>query len=34
MVLRVTWQLQKPGSVRKLQSRVTLRLSFVKRPRT
>jgi len=33
MVLRVTWQLQKPGSVRKLNSRVTLRLSFVKRPR-
>ena len=31
MVLRVTWQLQKPGSVRKLNSRVTLRLSFVKR---
>jgi hypothetical protein len=34
MVLRVTWQLQKPGSVRKLHSRVTLRLSFVKRPRS
>ena len=34
MVLRVTWQLQKPASVRKLNSRVTLRLSFVKRPRT
>jgi hypothetical protein len=33
MVLRVTWQLQKPGSIRKLNSRVTLRLSFVKRPR-
>ena len=33
MVLRVTWQLQKPGSVRKLNSRVMLRLSFVKRPR-
>ena len=31
MVLRVTWQLQKPGSVRKLNSRVTLRLSHVKR---
>lgn len=31
MVLRVTWQLQKPGAVRKLNSRVTLRLSFVKR---
>jgi hypothetical protein len=34
MVLRVTWQLQTPGSVRKLNSRVTLRLSFVKRPRS
>jgi hypothetical protein len=33
MVLRVTWQLQKPGSVRKLNSRIMLRLSFVKRPR-
>jgi len=31
MVLRVTWQLQKPGTVRKLNSRVMLRLSFVKR---
>ena len=34
MVLRVTWQLQKPGTVRKLNSRIMLRLSFVKRPRT
>ena len=33
-VLRVTWQLQKPKSVRKLNSRIMLRLSFVKRPRT
>jgi hypothetical protein len=33
MVLRVTWQLQKPGTVRKLNSRIMLRLSFVKRPR-
>ena len=34
MVLRVTWQLQKPRSVRKLNSRVMLRLGFVKRSRS
>ncbi len=34
MVLRVTWQLQKPRSVRKVNSRVMLRLGFVKRSRS
>ena len=33
MVLRVTWQLQKPGSIRTYNSRVMLRLGFVKRSR-